>query len=184
MMYYIWLFYICALTVNVLVALALVTIDGSQSYTFGFSIIYLLLFTPCSFVCWYRPVYKAFRSDSSFNFFLFFLVYFSQFCVTVIQCIGFSYVGTCGYLNAITTLTTHTVAGILMLLVAVLFTLCAVGNMLLLLRVNRIYRSTGASFEKAKAEFAAGAMSNKVVRQGAQDAASAAASAAVQSQFQ
>lgn len=29
--------------------------------TLGLSILWVLLFIPASFVCWYRPVYKAFR---------------------------------------------------------------------------------------------------------------------------
>jgi len=180
MIYYIWLFYICVLALNVLGALALLCVDSNQGSTFGFAILYLLLFTPCSFVCWYRPVYKAFRSDSSFNFFLFFFVYFFQFCTSVMQAIGIPSWGTCGFLNAISTISAHTGAGVVMFLIAFLFTICAVGNMMLLVRVHRIYRSTGASFEKAQAEFAEGVMSNRVVRQGAQNAASA----AVQSQFQ
>ncbi|KAG8275970.1 Secretory carrier-associated membrane protein 2 [Homalodisca vitripennis] len=32
-----------------------------QFGTFGVGVIYAILFTPFSFVCWYRPVYKAFR---------------------------------------------------------------------------------------------------------------------------
>ena len=35
--------------------------SNQSGVTFGLSIVYLLLFTPCSFVCWYRPLYKAFR---------------------------------------------------------------------------------------------------------------------------
>jgi len=61
--------YVGTLAVNVIGSLAyfIATIKsgGSQSagVTFGLSIFYLLLFTPCSFVCWFRPVYKAFRLE-------------------------------------------------------------------------------------------------------------------------
>jgi len=37
-------------------------IAGYAGTTFGLSIIYLVVSPPCSFLCWYRPLYKAFRS--------------------------------------------------------------------------------------------------------------------------
>jgi len=36
----------------------------NSGVTFGLSIVYFVLFIPCSFICWYRPLYKAFRFDS------------------------------------------------------------------------------------------------------------------------
>lgn len=42
--------------------LAMFCVDPSGSgFGLGMSILWAILFTPCSFVCWYRPVYKAFR---------------------------------------------------------------------------------------------------------------------------
>lgn len=35
--------------------------SNRSGMTFGLSLLFLILFTPCSFVCWYRPIYKAFR---------------------------------------------------------------------------------------------------------------------------
>ena len=46
-------------------------------------------------------------------------------------------------------------------------------------KVHRIYRNTGASFQKAQAEFATGVMRNEAVRGAAQDAAAGAARGAV-----
>lgn len=46
-------------------------------------------------------------------------------------------------------------------------------------QVHRIYRSTGASFAKAQAEFAHGVMSNRTVQETAGNAAAAAARNAV-----
>ena len=59
--------YIGLLGLNVIGCLAyfiasMQTSAGNNSgVTFGMSIFYLMLFTPCSFVCWFRPVYNAFR---------------------------------------------------------------------------------------------------------------------------
>lgn len=81
------------MTLNVIGGLALL-FHKSAFGTFGLGLLYVILFTPFSFLCWYRPAYKAFRSDSSFNFMVFFFVFFFQFVVTVIQAIGIPGSGT------------------------------------------------------------------------------------------
>ena len=42
----------------------------------------------------YRLIIFIDRNDSSFNFFLYFFVFFMQFCVSIIQCLGISGSGT------------------------------------------------------------------------------------------
>lgn len=49
------------LFLNVLACLAYFTSNSDNGVDFGLSILWFILFTPVSFVCWYRPVYKAFR---------------------------------------------------------------------------------------------------------------------------
>ena len=49
------------LLLNFLSSLAWFCVDPSSGSGFGLSILWALLYTPCSFVCWYRPMYKAFR---------------------------------------------------------------------------------------------------------------------------
>uniref|UniRef100_A0A8C5PVS0 Secretory carrier-associated membrane protein n=1 Tax=Leptobrachium leishanense TaxID=445787 RepID=A0A8C5PVS0_9ANUR len=53
MLYYLWmLIHLCIhWTIS----------NASGGVDFGLSILWLILFTPCAFVCWYRPIYKAFR---------------------------------------------------------------------------------------------------------------------------
>ncbi|XP_061526355.1 secretory carrier membrane protein 2, like isoform X2 [Phycodurus eques] len=59
-MYYLWMFHSATLFLNVLACLAYFTVDSQYGVDFGLSILWFMLFTPVSFVCWYRPVYKAF----------------------------------------------------------------------------------------------------------------------------
>lgn len=92
-MYYLWMFHSATLFLNVLACLACFTIDSNYGVDFGLAILWFILFTPVAFVCWYRPVYKAFRSDSSFSFFFFFFVFFFQVAVYIIQTVGIPHWG-------------------------------------------------------------------------------------------
>lgn len=49
------------LFLNLLACLAWFSVDSNRGVDFGLSILWLILFTPCAFLCWYRPIYKAFR---------------------------------------------------------------------------------------------------------------------------
>lgn len=48
------------LAVNLVGCLAWL-IGGGGAVNFGLAILWLILFTPCSYVCWFRPIYKAFK---------------------------------------------------------------------------------------------------------------------------
>lgn len=128
-------------------------------------------------------MYGAFRSDSSFRFFVFFFVYICQFAVHVLQAAGFKGWGNCGWISALTALNQNIPVGIMMILIAALFTGSAVVSLAMFKKVHGLYRTTGASFEKAQQEFATGVMSNKTVQTAAANAASTAASSAAQNAF-
>lgn len=176
--YYLWGFHVLVLILNVIGSLAYFLVDSDGGKTFGLSILWLVLFTPCSFMCWFRPVYKAFRSDSSFNFFVFFFIFFFQFCVYVVQCLGITDF-TVGIIGGLTVVGDNVAVGLIMIFIGIFFGILAVTSFVILVKVHRIYRNTGASFQKAQAEFATGVMRNEAVRGAAQDAAAGAARGAV-----
>lgn len=174
-MYYLWMCSTLALLLNFLACLASFCVETSKGAGFGLSILWVILFTPCSFVCWYRPMYKAFRSDSSFNFFVFFFIFFAQDVLFVLQAIGIPGWGFSGWISALVVLKVNTAVAVLMLLVALFFTGIAVLGIVMLQRIHSLYRRTGASFQKAQQEFAAGVFSNPAVRTAAANAAAGAA---------
>ncbi|XP_063169921.1 secretory carrier-associated membrane protein 2 isoform X1 [Candoia aspera] len=178
MLYYLWMFHSVTLLLNLLACLARFTVVPDKAGTdFGLSILWLVLFTPCAFLCWYRPVYKAFRSDSSFSFFVFFFIFFCQIAIYVIQSIGFPNCGNSGWILALTT--ENLAVRIIMMVVAVFFMSCAILSLFLLKRVHSLYRRTGASFQRAQEEFSQGILTNRNF----QTAAGGAASAAAQNAF-
>jgi len=62
-LYYLWIIHAMVLLVNTLVLFLRIFIkhDPESFMTFGMSLIYIVIFIPVSFICWFRPAYKAFR---------------------------------------------------------------------------------------------------------------------------
>lgn len=173
------LYYLCMMNgvilfLNVLACVALFITAPSSGVNLGLSLVWLLLFTPCSFLCWYRPVYKAFRADSSVSFFFFFFVFFGQVVIFIIQAVGIPGWGNSGWIMSFSVIGSNKVVGGIMMMVAVLFTLCAVLSIVLLKMVHSSYRHSEASFQKAQQEFSQGVFSNKTFQSAASTAATSA----------
>ncbi|KAF8764244.1 secretory carrier-associated membrane protein 1-like isoform X2 [Argiope bruennichi] len=182
-MYYLWIYYACVMFLNLLGALALL-VSGADSVTlFGFALLAFLLFTPLSFVCWFRPLYKAFRSDSSFNFMVFFFIFFFQFALSVIYAIGVPSFGSCGFIVAMQAISVSPASGTLAMLIAVLHCIFAGASFFMLLKIHRIYRGTEHSFAKAQEEFTTGVLRNPHVQNAAASAVSGAARQAMNQSF-
>lgn len=177
-LYHLWMFHALLLALNIIGAMALM-FTGQGVTVFGLSILYFVLLTPFSFVCWYRPIYKAFRSDSSFNFMVFFFIFLLQTIITIVQAIGFSSAGSCGLMTTISAFDVNVGAGIVSLLVTIGFITCVVADIMLMAKVHRIYRSTGASLAKAQAEFTTEILRNQHVQTAASNAAAAAVNAQI-----
>lgn len=174
-LYYVWIFHGMVLVLNVFGGIVM-----TDFHVIMLGLLYVLLFAPFSYLCWFRPAYKAFRDDSSFNFMVFFFIFFFQFIISVFQAIGIP--GTIGILTALSSFGKSLgsiIQGLLCLTIAAGFAVAAAADLFLLTKIHRMYRSTGASMAKAQQEFATGFFGNQHVR----EAASNVTAAAVQQQF-
>merc|ERR1712107_857737 len=78
-LYYLWLFHALLMIANLFGGICFLFSGQDKGSMFGLGLVYGFFFIPLSFLCWFRPAYKAFRNDSSFNFMLFFFIFFCQF---------------------------------------------------------------------------------------------------------
>ena len=60
-LYYLWIGHVSLLLANFIIGFLYLCVNGDQGATMGLALVYFFLFTPASFVCWFRPAYKAFR---------------------------------------------------------------------------------------------------------------------------
>uniref|UniRef100_A0A669E6A7 Secretory carrier-associated membrane protein n=2 Tax=Oreochromis niloticus TaxID=8128 RepID=A0A669E6A7_ORENI len=180
-MYYFWLFCTGTLFFNLISSVVLFCIISSSDARSGLylSVLWVGLFPPCSFFCWYRPVYKAFRNDSSFNFFAFFFIFFAQVVVFVIMSIGIPGWGFSGWIVSISALSYSLIPSVIMMISAILFTAEIVMGVVMLKRIHNLYKQTNGSFQKAQAELATAVMSNHAVRQAVNQAVCQAVNQAV-----
>ncbi|KAM7010565.1 secretory carrier-associated membrane protein 5 [Passerculus sandwichensis] len=177
-LYYLWMLNSITLAVNLVGCLAWL-IGGGGAVNFGLAILWLILFTPCSYVCWFRPIYKAFKTDSSFSFMAFFFTFMAQLVISIIQAVGIPGWGVCGWIAAISFFGTNVGSAVVMLIPTVLFTAMAVFSFIALTMVHKFYRGSGGSFSKAQEEWTTGAWKNPHVQQAAQNAAMGAAQGAM-----
>merc|ERR1711970_325508 len=198
-LYYLWMVYVVALFFNVLGNMTFWIIISKNSNpdnpstgeteapgNFAKSILWLILFSPCS-MCWYIPAYRAFKSDSSFNFFIFFFIFFFQICWLLLMVIGVPGMGFCGWTIAISGLKTNVAGGIVAMIAALLFTVTFIFGIVMLRKVHQIYGATGATFAKAMGEgqdtIGTTLWSNQHVRNATQSAARNAATHAASNAF-
>ncbi|XP_078369307.1 secretory carrier-associated membrane protein 1-like isoform X1 [Oculina patagonica] len=173
-----WQVYCIVLFFNFITAMALLikgsgNVTANDGSTFGLSGLYLFANIPLSFIGWYRPCYRAFKNDSSFSYVIFFLIYFLHIGINIFYCLGIPGGGACGFINATQAVHNSLPVGAMMYTSGALFLAGALVDVFLLIRVHRIYRLAGASFQKAQGEFARGVASNPHVQSAATEAAAA-----------
>ncbi|XP_063056985.1 secretory carrier-associated membrane protein 4 [Engraulis encrasicolus] len=162
--YKLWMLYSITLCVNLVSCIAWWA-GGGGATNFGLALLWLILFSPCSYTCWFRPLYKAFRADSSFNFMMFFFVFFLQCVLAIIQAVGIPGWGASGWIATVTYFGTNVGSAIVMLISALLFTVVAVLMGLVLIRVHRLYRGGGGSMSRAQEEWTTGMWKSAPVRE-------------------
>ena len=138
-LYYLWIAHASLLLVNMLTGLLYLFGGGDAGQTFGLALVYTFLFTPASYMCWFRPGYKAFRDDSSMYFMVFFFVFFFQFLMSLMYAFGIGGMGSCGLFLGFSTLKSGgflTFVGILMVVIGAGFGVAAAGDFYMLVRVS------------------------------------------------
>ena len=168
-LYRLWMAHVILLFVNLLVGSFYVFVGGDRGETFGLALINWMLFTPLSFLCWFRPAYKAFRDNSSLNFMLFFFFFFFQFLTSVVCSLGIGGTGSSGLIKGISLIAQvgnkgSVFVGVCMLFTGIAFAVCAAFDYYLLVKIHKIYRNSGGSLTKAQTEFTSGVMDNDAVR--------------------
>jgi len=189
-LYYLWLTHALLLVLNLFGGTCYLFGGLDDGSMFGLALVYSFFFLPLSFLCWFRPAYKAFRSDSSFNFMLFFVMFFCQFIFTCLMALGIPGGGGSGFIATIVTfkggrrngepLSGDYFVGFISLLIAIGFTAAAIADFFMLTKIHSYYRATGVTLAKAQAELTTNVFSNEQVR----NAAAQAAAAGVRQSFQ
>ncbi|KAJ8683905.1 hypothetical protein QAD02_019697 [Eretmocerus hayati] len=185
-LYHLWIFHGLVYLTNVVGGLALVlaNADGGTEL-FTLAIMWLILLVPFSFICWFRPAYQAFKNDSSFNFMVYFFMCSLQAIITGYQSLGLHSSGTCGIFRALATFNSVNIfVGLIVLVIAIGFIVAAAGDAFLIMKVHRIYRSTGASVIKAQQEFTSSFLRNEHVQGAAANVAASAVRAQVNNMTQ
>lgn len=138
-----WLGIVLCLVFNV-IAVIVCWIKGGGVKIFFLATIYALLGCPLSYVLWYRPLYRAMRTDSALKFGWFFLFYLLHigFCIfaAIAPPIVFHGKSLTGILAAIDVFSDHVLVGIFYLLGFALFCLESLLSFWVLQKIYMYFR--------------------------------------------
>ncbi|KAK7412290.1 hypothetical protein VNO78_03743 [Psophocarpus tetragonolobus] len=138
------------LTWNI-VAVTSAWIKGEGAKIWFLAIIYFIAGIPGAYVLWYRPLYRAFRTDSALNFGWFFLFYLLHlgFCIlaAVAPPIVFKGKSLTGILSAIDVLGDHAIIGIFYFVGFGLFCIETLISVWVIQQVYMYFRGTGKAAE-------------------------------------
>lgn len=170
--YHLWIAFVFTQLLNVFAAILLLVYevqDAGSNLSFGLMV--FIFFVPLTYMSWFRPLYKAFKNDSSFNFMVFFFVFFMQTLIVSLWSLGLPTAGPCGLYVALKYMNTSVLLAMILFIVTAAWMAYAAASAYYLHKVHRIYRSSGASMAKARNEFAQGIISNQYVQQTVSNAA-------------
>jgi len=170
--YNLWTGFVFTQMLNIFAAILLLIYkvpDSASNLSFG--LMTFIFFVPLTYVSWFRPLYKAFKNDSSFNFMVFFFVFFMQTLVVALWSLGLPTAGPCGLYVAIKNMDKGVILAMFLFLVTASWMGYTAASALFMLKVHSIYRSSGNSMAKARSEFTQGIISNQYVQQTVANAA-------------
>ncbi|KAI3718169.1 hypothetical protein L6452_19024 [Arctium lappa] len=134
-----------------LVAVTVVWIKGVDPEIWFLSVIYLITGIPGAYVLWYRPLYRAMRTDSAFMFGLFFFTYTCHilFCLyaSVAPPMIFKGKSLTGILPALDILSRNAIIGCFYLVGFALFAIESTISIYVIQQVYRYFRSSGKAQE-------------------------------------
>ncbi|CAI9260411.1 unnamed protein product [Lactuca saligna] len=133
---------------NLIMSIAVFASGAEGAFVF-FSAIYFLLGPPGAFYFWYRPLYRANRTDNGTSFGCFFFNFFNHILFFTFAAIGprILFVGLhfAGILNAISLMKDHPALGIMSFIGFVLFAIEAIVSIWVFQQVYRNFRGHGKS---------------------------------------
>ncbi|KAL0797311.1 hypothetical protein Bca101_052485 [Brassica carinata] len=133
------------------VAVTVAWIKGEGPTIWLMSIIYFIAGVPGAYVLWYRPLYRATRTDSALKFgaFFFFYVFHIAFCGFAAVAPPFIFEGKSltGFLPALELLTTNAVVGIMYFIGAGFFCVETLLNIWVIQQVYAYFRGSGKAAE-------------------------------------
>lgn len=164
--YHLWIGFVFVQLLNVFAAILLLAYDVQDAGSnLSFGLMVFIFFVPLTYASWFRPLYKAFKSDSSFNFMVFFFVFFMQSLIVSLWSLGLPTAGPCGLYVALKNMGVGVFLAIVLFIVTAAWMAYAALSVYYIIKIHRIYRSSGASLAKARNELAHGIASNQYVQQ-------------------
>lgn len=147
-----WLGMVTCLTWNIIaVTGAWIKLEGHDVKIWFLALIYAICGIPGSFVLWYRPLYRAMRTDSALKFSWFFLFYLIHICFTVCAAVAPPVLTTqksfTGILSLIDVISDSVGVGILYIIGFIFFCLEAVLSAWVLQQVYMYFRGSGKAAE-------------------------------------